>query len=274
MYLPVKSYFFPSVWVYVTFSSISFRLSRVKPFSCSTVFFSFLFFLSPYDNGADLLQWPLKISPCQCRNDRRKDLHRTYKRQHTNKQVIRYSIHTKVVPFSGEEEGNEQRNKQKEKERNTDINNKQTSIEIKFELLQSHPAASPSSFPIFQNNVHSIITTCQHFGNMVGLGWSVCPVRCTEQPQNCSACFETMVKQLSLCYAGLQACKLSNETVTQTVIILQETYLLSAVLSHNILVTKICTNQQPTNWRKLSHTKSSFGLDQTERKNKTKNDLY
>ena len=83
--------------------------------------------------------------------------------EHTNKQVIRYSIHTKVVPFSGEEEGNEQRNKQKEKERNTDINNKQTSIEIKFELLQSHSAASPSSFPIFQNNVHSIITTCPTF---------------------------------------------------------------------------------------------------------------
>ena len=52
----------------------------------------------------------------------------------TYKQVIRYFIHTKVVPFSGGEEGNEQPSKQKEKERNTDINNKQTSIEIKLEL--------------------------------------------------------------------------------------------------------------------------------------------
>ena len=51
-----------------------------------------------------------------------------------DKQVISYSIHTKVVPFSGEEEGNEQPSKQKEKERNTDINNKQTSIKIKPEL--------------------------------------------------------------------------------------------------------------------------------------------
>ena len=56
--------------------------------------------------------------------------------EHTNanKQVTRYFIHTKVVPFSGEEGGNEQPSKQKEKERNIDINNKQTSIEIKLEL--------------------------------------------------------------------------------------------------------------------------------------------
>ena len=45
--------------------------------------------------------------------------------EHTNKQVIRYSIHTDIAPFSGEEEGSEQPSKQKEKERNIDINNKQ-----------------------------------------------------------------------------------------------------------------------------------------------------
>ena len=44
MYLPVKCYFFPSVRVFVTFSSISFTLSRVKPFSCSTVFYLFFNF--------------------------------------------------------------------------------------------------------------------------------------------------------------------------------------------------------------------------------------
>ena len=47
--------------------------------------------------------------------------------------VYRHS-YTKLVPFSREEEGNEQSSKQKEKERNLDINNKQTSIEIKLEL--------------------------------------------------------------------------------------------------------------------------------------------
>ena len=50
--------------------------------------------------------------------------------KHTNKQGVRYSIHAKVVPFSGEE-GNEQPSKQKEKEGNTDINNKQTSTRSK-----------------------------------------------------------------------------------------------------------------------------------------------
>ena len=55
----------------------------------------------------------------------------------THKQVIRYSIHTLDVPFSGEEEeGNEQPSKQKEKERNIGINKKEISIEIKPELSQ------------------------------------------------------------------------------------------------------------------------------------------
>ena len=53
----------------------------------------------------------------------------------THKQVIRYSAHTKDVPFSGEE-GNEQPSKQEEKERNIGMNKKQISIERKPELSQ------------------------------------------------------------------------------------------------------------------------------------------
>ena len=56
-----------------------------------------------------------------------------------NTQIIRYSIHTKVVPFSGEE-GNKQPSKQKEKERNIDINNKQKTraATVMPSLLLSH----------------------------------------------------------------------------------------------------------------------------------------
>ena len=46
-------------------------------------------------------------------------------------------------------------NKQREKETNKETHNKQTSIDIKLELSQRRPAASPS-FPIFvKNNIHS-----------------------------------------------------------------------------------------------------------------------
>ena len=85
----------------------------------------------PYDNGVGLLQWPLKFLSAGAEMIAQK----IYAEQtNANTQIIRYSIHTKVCSFSGEEEGNEQPSKQKEKERNIDINNKQTSIEIQLEL--------------------------------------------------------------------------------------------------------------------------------------------
>ena len=117
-------------------------------------FYLFIFF-----KGVGLLQWPLNFLSAGAEMT----VENIYDKQTpTHKQVIWYSIHTKVVSFSGEE-GNEQPSKQIQKERNIDINNKQTSIKIKPELSQWRPAASPSSFPIFQTNIHSIIITWQTF---------------------------------------------------------------------------------------------------------------
>ena len=90
-----------------------------------------------------------------------------------------------------------------------ETNNKQTSIKIKLELSQWHPATSSSPFPVYiwRITFTPLLQLTQHFQNTVCLGWSVCSVRCTEQPQNCSPCFETSVKHLSLCYVGLQGSK-------------------------------------------------------------------
>ena len=67
---------------------------------------------------------------------------------------------------------------------------------------------------MFQNNIHSVITR-PSFWKYGRLSWSVCSVRCNEQPRNCSACFEAIVKQLSFWYAGLQGSKVYYWTVEQ-----------------------------------------------------------
>ena len=146
--------------------------------------------------------------------------------------VIRYSIHTEVVPLNGTE-GNEQtKGKQK---RTKQITNKQTSIERKLELPQWSLSTSPSTFQIFlKNNIYSIIQLAQHFRSTVGLGWPVCSVRCTEQPQNCYPYFETSVKHLSLHYVGLQGSKFYLWAAEQQclklsqVMVMLDTYLLNA----------------------------------------------
>ena len=123
------------------------------------------------------------------------------------------------------------------------ITNEQTSIETKLELSQWTPSTSPSTFQIFlKNNIHSIIQLAQHFRSTVGLGWPVCSVRCTEQPQNCYPCFETSVKHLSLHYVGLQGSKIYHWAVEQQCIKLSHvmamlnTYLLNTSLCHHISV--------------------------------------
>ena len=55
----------------------------------------------------------------------------------------------------------------------------------------------------------------QHFRNTVGQRWAVCSEGCTEQLQNCSPCFDTSVKHLSLGYVGLQGCNGYHWTVEQ-----------------------------------------------------------
>ena len=123
------------------------------------------------------------------------------------------------------------------------ITNEQTSIETKLELSQWTPSTSPSTFQIFlKNNIHSIIQLAQHFRNTVVLGWPVCSVRCTEQPQNCYPYFETSVKHLSLHYVGLQGSKVYHWAGEQQclklshVMVMLDTFLLNALLCHDISV--------------------------------------
>ena len=137
---------------------------------------------------------------------------------------------------------NNQANKDRQKETNI---NKQISIEIKPELSQWRPVASPSPFPIFLNNIHSynIITTCPTFlkygrprlvSSFSKVHWTISKLL----PTFWDSC------DLSLCYAGLQGSKVYYWAVEQMNLSniyfffpLLETYLLSAVLCPNVLVT-------------------------------------
>ena len=65
-------------------------------------------------------------------------------------------------------------------------------------------------FPYFWGITFTpLLQLVQHFRNTVGLEWSICSVRCIEQPQNCSPNFETKCKTAftSLCSPrGFQMC--------------------------------------------------------------------
>ena len=60
-----------------------------------------------------------------------------------------------------------------------------------------------------------LLQAAKHFQNTVGLVCPLCSVRYTEQPKNCSLCFETSVKHISLHYVGLQGSKNYHWAVEQ-----------------------------------------------------------
>ena len=60
-----------------------------------------------------------------------------------------------------------------------------------------------------------LLQAAKHFQNTEGLVCPLCSVRYTEQPKNCSLCFETRVKHISLHYVGLQGSKNYHWAVEQ-----------------------------------------------------------
>ena len=176
------------------------------------------------------------------RNDRTIAVHWTNKhKQKYTGNVIWHSINVNVIPLRGEEKENEQRGKQREKQRN-----KETSYQNKASCHGDILQPLPPPFPYFWRITFTPLSqVAKHFQNAIGLGWSVCSVRYTEQPQNCTPYFETSMEHLSLPYVGHQGPKvyhwtvrttMYDEIVTQTVMVLLEMYLLNALLCHTILV--------------------------------------